>query len=75
LRRDLDRVAPHDPVVVVGGVDEYILNSAALKKWNLTPATPVPEGGRISRYPDGELVVAAKRLVQLPAAPPKYSLS
>ena len=75
LRRDLDRVAPNNPVVVVRGGHEYILNSAALKKWNLTPATPVPEGGRISRYPDGELsgelVDAAKRLVQLPAAPPK----
>lgn len=70
LRRDLDAVAPDNPVVVVRGGHEYILNSAALQKWEITTETPVPEGGRITRYPDGdlngELVDAAKRYVSLP---------
>ncbi|MDA2934036.1 amidohydrolase [Acidobacteria bacterium AH-259-D05] len=75
LRRDLEKVAPENPVVVVRGGHEYILNSAALKKWNITRSTPVPEAGRISRYEDGELngelVDAAKRLVDLPPPPAK----
>jgi predicted amidohydrolase YtcJ len=72
LRDDLDRVAPRHPVVLVRGGHEYILNSAALARWNITPDTPQPEGGRITRYSDGrlngELVDAAKALVQLPPA-------
>ncbi|MBI4444476.1 MAG: amidohydrolase [Acidobacteria bacterium] len=75
LRRDLDKVAPSNPVVVVRGGHEYILNSAALEKWRITPETPVPPGGLISRYEDGELngelVDAAKRLVKLPPPPVK----
>lgn len=75
LRDDLDAVAPRHPLVLVRGGHEYILNSAALARWNITPATPQPEGGRISRYPDGrlngELVDTAKSLVRLPAAPPR----
>ena len=39
-RRDLDTVSPDNPVVVVRGGHEYILNSAALKKWNITKDTP-----------------------------------
>jgi predicted amidohydrolase YtcJ len=73
-RRDLDAVAPANPVVVVRGGHEYILNSAALKKWNITKDTPQPPGGRITRGTDGdlngELVDRAKSLVQLPPAPP-----
>ena len=75
LRRDLDKVAPENPVVVVRGGHEYILNSAALKKWEITTATPQPPGGAISRYDDGELsgeiMDNAKRLVKLPERPPK----
>jgi predicted amidohydrolase YtcJ len=70
LRRDLDRVAPENPLVVVRGGHEYILNSAALRKWRIDESTPEPAGGRISRYDDGslngELVDRAKALV--PAA-------
>jgi hypothetical protein len=70
LRRDLDQIARDVPVVVVRGGHEYILNSAALRKWGITKDTPEPAGGRISRYPDGELngelVDRAKALVQLP---------
>ena len=75
LRRDLDTVAPDNPVVLVRGGHEYILNSAALAKWNITRATPEPEGGRITTYPDGELngelVDTARRLVELPPVPPR----
>ena len=75
LRRDLDRVAPDHPVVVRRGGQQYILNSAALRKWNITTRTPVPAQGRIPRYDDGELNgelgSQALRLVTLPAPPPK----
>ena len=75
LRRDLDQAAPGNPVVVVRGGHEYILNSQALEKWEITTDTAVPDGGRITRYPDGELngelVDTAKRLVTLPPRPPR----
>jgi predicted amidohydrolase YtcJ len=75
LRRDLDKVAPMTPVVLVRGGHEYVLNSAALAKWNVTRTTAQPAGGRITRYPDGELngelVDTAKSLVTLPADKPR----
>ena len=71
LRDDLDTVAPKNPVVLVRGGHEYILNSAALARWNITTSTGEPAGGRITRYADGrlngELVDTAKSFVQLPA--------
>jgi len=73
-RRDLDTVAPNNPVVVVRGGHEYILNSAALDKWRITKETPQQPGGRISRDAagelNGELIDRAKALVQLPPPPP-----
>jgi predicted amidohydrolase YtcJ len=73
LRRDLDKVAPMTPVVIVRGGHEYVLNSAALAKWGITKTTPEPAGGRITTYPDGELngelVDRAKALVTLPPPP------
>jgi hypothetical protein len=70
LRRDLDTVAPETPVVLVRGGHEYVLNSAALARWAITTATPVPAGGEVSRYDDGELngelVDTAKALATLP---------
>lgn len=70
-RKDLDTIAPNTPVVVVRGGHEYILNSAALKKWNITTVTPQPAGGRITRDLqgdlNGELIDRAKSLVTLPA--------
>jgi len=75
LRRDLDKVAPMTPVVIVRGGHEYVLNSAALAKWHITRITPQPAGGRITRYADGELngelVDTAKSLVTLPADRPR----
>jgi predicted amidohydrolase YtcJ len=72
-RRDLDTVSPDNPVVVVRGGHEYILNSAALRKWNITRDTPQLPGGRITRDAsgelNGELVDRAKSLVRLPPAP------
>ena len=76
-RHDLDVVAPDNPVVVVRGGHEYILNSTALKKWNITTATPQPAGGRITRDTsgelNGELIDRAKALVTLPP-PPKLTI-
>jgi predicted amidohydrolase YtcJ len=45
LRRDLDKVAPMTPVVLVRGGHEYVLNSAALAKWNIAKTTAQPQGG------------------------------
>ena len=77
LRHDLDAVAPNNPVVVVRGGHEYILNSAALERWGVDESTEVPPGGQISRYPDGtlngELIDRAKDYVTLPP-PPERSL-
>ena len=70
---ELDRVAPDHPVVLVRGGHDYILNSEALRRWNISKSTPVPDGGAITRDANGELtgelVDNAKRLVTLP--PPK----
>jgi predicted amidohydrolase YtcJ len=75
-RRDLDRIAPDHPVVLVRGGHEFIVNSAAMKRWNITPATPVPPGGEIGHDADGELngelVDTARGLVKLPP-PPKLA--
>jgi predicted amidohydrolase YtcJ len=75
LRDDLDTVAPQNPIVLVRGGHEYILNSAALSRWNITTDIPQPAGGRITRYADGrlngELVDTAKSLVKLPPAAPR----
>src|SRR5215472_3181581 len=70
LRRDLDKVALANPVVLVRGGHEYILNSTALAKWHIDKSTVSPEGGQISRYPDGEpngeLMDRARTLVSIP---------
>jgi predicted amidohydrolase YtcJ len=72
-RADLDTVSPANPVVLVRGGHEYILNSAALAKWRITRETPQQPGGRITRGSDGELngelIDRAKSLVQLPPGP------
>ncbi len=73
LAAELDRVSPLNPVVLVRGGHDYILNTAALRQWNISKDTPVPDGGAITRDATGELtgelVDNAKRLVALP--PPK----
>jgi predicted amidohydrolase YtcJ len=73
LATELDRVSAANPVVLVRGGHDYILNSAALRHWKISKDTPVPDGGAISRDASGELtgelVDNAKRLVSLP--PPK----
>jgi predicted amidohydrolase YtcJ len=73
LRDDLDTVAPLNPVVLVRGGHEYVVNTMALRRWEIDERTAEPTGGRITRYPDGrlngELVDTAKGLVKLPAPP------
>ncbi len=70
LATELERVAPDNPVVLVRGGHDYILNTAALRHWNICKDTPVPDGGAITRDATGELtgelVDNAKRLVTLP---------
>ncbi|MGE0463395.1 MAG: amidohydrolase, partial [Vicinamibacterales bacterium] len=65
--------APNHPVVLVRGGHEFIVNSAALRRWNIDERTPEPEGGRLTRYADGrlngELVDTARALVKLPPPP------
>jgi predicted amidohydrolase YtcJ len=71
---ELDQVAPMNPVVLIRGGHEYILNSVALRLWNITKFTPAPEGGEIGKGADGELngelVDNARHLVTLPSATP-----
>jgi predicted amidohydrolase YtcJ len=71
---ELDQAAGDRPVVLVRGGHEYILNNAALKKWNISKDTPVPSGGQISRNASGELTGElfdeAKALVTLPRPKP-----
>jgi predicted amidohydrolase YtcJ len=70
--RELDQVAPLHAVVLVRGGHEYILNSAAFRRWNITKATPSPPGGEIGKDPEGELngelIDNARSLVTLPRA-------
>jgi predicted amidohydrolase YtcJ len=51
-RDDLDEAFPDNPVIV-GHVSMHgaVLNSAAMKKWNLSAATQTPPGGIIVRKP------------------------
>jgi predicted amidohydrolase YtcJ len=71
---ELDQAAGDKPVVLVRGGHEYILNTASLRKWNITKDTPVPAGGQISRNASGELTGElfdeAKALVTLPRQKP-----
>lgn len=71
---DLDKASATVPIIVVRGGHSIFLNSAALKKYGISEATPVPDGGSIERGPDGkltgELVDTAKRLVPMPAPTP-----
>ena len=71
---ELDRVSPENPVVLVRGGHSVILNSAALRHWNIGTSTPVPAGGAISRDSSGELTGElfdnAKALVDLPPEKP-----
>ncbi len=70
--KELDRYARANPVVLVRGGHEYILNSAALAHWGITKTTQAPSGGEIGRDADGELngelVDNARSLVKLPSA-------
>ena len=72
--KELDRIAPRNPVVLVRGGHEYIINTAAAQRWRITRDTKNPAGGEIGHDADGELngelVDTARGLVQLPPAGP-----
>jgi len=73
-RWDMDPFSPNNPVVVIRGGHQYMLNSAALAKWNITKDTKSPAGGEIGRDAvrgdiSGELVDRARDLVVLPEPP------
>jgi predicted amidohydrolase YtcJ len=72
--KELDQFAPANPVVLVRGGHEYILNSAALAYWKITESTRSPAGGEIGKGPsgelNGELVDNARSFVTLPSPPP-----
>jgi predicted amidohydrolase YtcJ len=72
-RTELDRVAPKNPVVLVRGGHSFIVNSAALERWNISRETKSPPGGEIGHDADGqlngELVDTARSLIKLPPPP------
>lgn len=72
IATEIDTVSAANPVVLVRGGHDYILNSAALRRFGIDRNTPAPDGGAITRdgagEPTGELVDNARRLVTL--APP-----
>jgi predicted amidohydrolase YtcJ len=72
--KELDQFAPVNPLVLIRGGHEYILNSVALRLWNITRYTPSPAGGEIGKDADGELngelVDNARSLVTLPPPSP-----
>lgn len=74
LARELDAAAPKNPVVLVRGGHSMILNTVALRKFNITRDTQAPEGGVIRKgadgEPTGELFDNAKKLVEVPRPKP-----
>jgi predicted amidohydrolase YtcJ len=74
LASELDAAAPRNPVVLVRGGHEMIINTAAMRKWNITRDTVSPDGGVISKgadgEPTGEIFDNARQLVALPPRPP-----
>jgi predicted amidohydrolase YtcJ len=56
LRRDLDEVAPENPVIITrAGGHSAVANSMALKLAGVTKDTPQPDGGVIEKDERGEL--------------------
>ena len=74
LATELDGAAPENPVVLVRGGHEMILNTLAFRKFNITRETKAPEGGVISKgqdgEPTGEIFDNAKQLVEVPRPRP-----
>src|SRR5438445_11558637 len=52
-KRDLDRIAPDNPVVLVRGGHEFNVNSAAMRRWSISRAPPVLPGSGIGHDRDG----------------------
>ena len=75
-RWDLDPISPNNPVIVIRGGHQYILNSAALAKFGITKDTQSPPGGSIVVDRErgdinGELVDRARDLSPIPPRPEK----
>ena len=64
-RKDLDDIAPNNPVFVVR-VDGHVgwANTLALKKANITKETQAPQGGEITRDETGEATGILKETAQ-----------
>ena len=63
LRRDLDEVAPNNPVTLTrAGGHSAVVNSLALELAGVTVDTPQPEGGVIEKDQNGELNGVIQRL-------------
>lgn len=75
-RRDLDKIAPENPVYLTRADGHAaVVNSAALKVAGLTKETPDPQGGEIMKdkqtgEPSGMLVDRAQNLVARHVPPP-----
>ncbi len=74
-RRDLDRIAPNNPVYLTRADGHAsVVNSAALKLAGITRNTAAPAGGAINKDPEGEptgmLIDHAQRLVSRLVPPP-----
>jgi predicted amidohydrolase YtcJ len=75
-RWDLDPISPNNPVIVIRGGHQYILNSVALAKFGITKDTQSPPGGSIVVDRErgdinGELVDRARDLSPIPPRPEK----
>ncbi len=70
---ELEAAAPGVAVVLRRGGHSYFLNTTALARWNITPATPVPAGGVLPKdgagQLTGEVTNNARTLVTLPPTP------
>src|SRR5262249_40821689 len=77
-REDLDRASPHRPVVLTRTCGHiYAVNSAALDRAGISPATCAPGGGVIGRddrgVPNGVLHETAMGLINRVMPPPSAS--
>jgi predicted amidohydrolase YtcJ len=70
---ELESAAPGIALVVRRGGHSYFLNNTALARWNITPSTPVPQGGSMPKDANGNLTGEvsnnARTLVTLPPSP------
>lgn len=73
--KDLDRVSPHNPVMVTG-YPYTVVNSYLLRQAGITKDTVCPDGGEIIRFPDGHPTgaLAFQSIYQLLPSPPQPTI-